>query len=48
MAEAAAAVAGEAAVDRNHPLKGVSEDFSHMMELKPGAIATHIGNGAQC
>ena len=45
MAEAAAAVAGEAAVDRNDPLNNVSEDFSDMMEQVPGAMI-HIGNGA--
>jgi hippurate hydrolase len=45
MADAAAAVAGEAAVERNDAVNNVSEDFSDMMEQVPGAMI-HIGNGA--
>ena len=45
MADAAAAVAGEAAVERHDALNNVSEDFSDLMEQVPGAMI-HIGNGA--
>jgi hippurate hydrolase len=45
MADAAAVVAGEAAVDRRDALNNVSEDFSDLMEQVPGAMI-HIGNGA--
>ncbi len=45
MANAAAAVAGETAVERHDALNNVSEDFSDLMEQIPGAMI-HIGNGA--
>jgi metal-dependent amidase/aminoacylase/carboxypeptidase family protein len=44
MADAAAMVAGEAAVERNGPRNNASEDFSFMVEQVPGALI-NIGNG---
>jgi hippurate hydrolase len=44
IADAAAAVAGEANVERNGPSVMASEDFSFMMEAVPGAYI-NIGNG---
>ena len=44
MADAAAAVVGEAAVDRNGERNSASEDFSFMVEQVPGAMI-NIGNG---
>ncbi len=44
MADAAAAVVGEAAVERNGPRNNASEDFSFMVEQVPGALIS-IGNG---
>ena len=43
--DAAAALVGEANVDRNCPTMMASEDFSFMMEKRPGA-RINIGNGA--
>jgi hippurate hydrolase len=44
MADAAAEVAGEAHVDRNRSIVMASEDFSFMLEQRPGAYI-NIGNG---
>jgi hippurate hydrolase len=44
-ADAAAALVGEANVDRNCPAIMASEDFSFMMEQRPGA-RINLGNGA--
>ena len=44
IADAAAALVGEAAVDRNKPPGMGSEDFSFMMEKVPGAYI-QVGNG---
>ena len=44
MADAAAAVVGEAAVDRDIERNNASEDFSFMLEHVPGALI-NIGNG---
>ena len=44
MADAAAAVVGEAAVERNGERNNASEDFSFMVEQVPGALIS-IGNG---
>jgi hippurate hydrolase len=44
IADAAAAVVGEANIDRNGPTNMASEDFSFMMEAVPGAYI-NVGNG---
>jgi len=44
MADAAATVVGEAAVERNGARNNASEDFSFMVEQVPGALI-NIGNG---
>jgi hippurate hydrolase len=44
MADLAAEIAGEAAVDRNRSIIMASEDFSYMLEKRPGAYI-NIGNG---
>jgi hippurate hydrolase len=44
MADAAAEIVGEADVDRNRSLVMASEDFSFMLEQRPGAYI-NIGNG---
>jgi hippurate hydrolase len=44
MADAAAAVVGEAAIERNGPRNNASEDFSLMLEQVSGAML-NIGNG---
>jgi hippurate hydrolase len=43
-AEVAREVAGEAAVDENHPPEMGSEDFSYMLEARPGAYL-YLGTG---
>src|SRR5262249_6395027 len=44
MADAAAEIAGEQHVDRNRSIVMASEDFSFMLEARPGAYI-NIGNG---